>query len=144
MDSLHVAIQLTFKDFLNFQLGHVRKRIMPFLVFFAVIFIVCMFGIFVFDSATIIEWVSPMAICLIFPFLFVALIYFISKKSFNSDSFLRKEHIYIFSKEKLKVTTENSDLNVAWNDIYNYKITKHSFLIYLSSQKALIMPKRFF
>ncbi|MFI5142240.1 MAG: hypothetical protein ACHQII_07785, partial [Bacteroidia bacterium] len=94
MKSLSVAIQISFKDFLNFQFNHLRKRMMPFLVFFVLMFIVCLYGIFAFNTATIIEWLSPMVICLIFPLILVCAIYFISKNSFNTDSFLRKEHVY--------------------------------------------------
>ena len=143
MESLNVAIQISFKDFLNFQLIHLRKRMLPFLIILALMLISSLYSFFFLDSATITEWMSPMIIFLIFPSAFFCLIYFNAKKSFNSDSFIRKEHVYNFSKEKLRVTTENSDLNLDWKDIYRYFNTKHNFIVYLSPQKALIIPKRF-
>ena len=143
MDSLSIAIQLTFKDFLNFQFGHLKKRMMPFLVFFILMLAISFLGVFTSDNSFI-DWISPIAGCLGFPLIFIGLIYFNSKRTFNTDSFLRKEHTYNFSKERLRITSENSDLIIEWNDIYKFTTTKQYLLIYLSPQKAFILPKHFF
>lgn len=66
-----------------------------------------------------------------------------SKFLFQSDALIQKPFKVTIDDIGLSVKSETSDWHLNWTEVYDFNITKHAILIYLSPIRALVIPERF-
>lgn len=148
-NNLAFKIQLTEKDYLKFLWTHSGlTRARKWLV------IGCMM-LFVYGCVIIpqVIWNGfkgvPLSVFLplmIMFFILIAgyvLIIYRSKMLFKNDPFINHPYEINFTEGGLTLNAYRSSLNPVWKDIFRYHITDHAIYIYLSEQKAIIIPARY-
>jgi tetratricopeptide (TPR) repeat protein len=145
---LKFTIQLTKKDFLNFQWSHsgfLRSRKWLILLF---VFIVAPYILIEGFSLTSFSVIS---FSLFIPFLVLAglflLVYFLtiyrSKAAFKNDSFINQPYDLIINDDGMSIQAYRSNTDPGWDDIYRYLVNKHGVYIYISDLKAILIPARY-
>jgi hypothetical protein len=71
-------------------------------------------------------------------------IYFLARKSFNTNQILQDKVVYEFLTDKLLITTQYSSASIPWDKMYKIRELKDWFLIYHSNKLANLIPKRLF
>jgi hypothetical protein len=67
-----------------------------------------------------------------------------SRKAFESDNLAKQPQNYIISDEGIQYESESGEGQIKWEDIYKIGETGSLFAFFVSSNRALILPKRFF
>jgi hypothetical protein len=67
-----------------------------------------------------------------------------SKKAFVTDNLIQEPQRYSISDEGIQYSSESGDGQIKWEDIYKIGETNNLFVFFVSSNRALIIPKRFF
>lgn len=67
-----------------------------------------------------------------------------SKKAFESDSLAKRPQSFLISDEGISYESESGTGQVKWEEIYKIGETASLFAFFVSSNRALIIPKRFF
>lgn len=67
-----------------------------------------------------------------------------SKKAFESDSLAQQAQNYTLSDDGLQYESESGSGQVKWADMHKVNETANLFVLFVSSNRALIVPKRFF
>ena len=70
--------------------------------------------------------------------------YLTVRSTLKHDSTLKKGTQITISEDKLLAKNESSSSETKWDEFYNHYITKKLYYLYLSPQKALVIPKRIF
>lgn len=136
-----VKTQITFKDFLIFNLKNSLIRIIVFPII-ALIF----FGINYYNADhDNREFLESASIWLLVFFVFIIMrTYFSVKNIFNSNKKIQEVITYTFTDEKIRTEGETFDGDFTWNSVYKVKENKEWFLIYQSAQTMNMIPKKFF
>jgi hypothetical protein len=150
---LKFTIQLTQKDYLNFQWSHsgfLKSRKWLILLFLILMFVFILVPYILFEDLSLVSFsVIPFSIFL--PFLVLAglflLVYFVtvyrSKSVFKNDNFINQPYDLVINDEGMSIQAYRSNTNPGWNDIYRYLVNKHGVYIYISEQKAILIPARY-
>jgi YcxB-like protein len=151
---LSVRGTLTVKEYKKFSSFHTSRWILwiaisTYMVFFPLLTYILYnpgdilnFG----DMAAILLISSTASVCI------AALIYFYAKviirvkatREYKSDQLIKNEFIYIFNDTGILQKRGRSINAIDWNEIVSIKEFSPLFLIYVSRNKAMVIPKRFF
>ncbi|WP_066190358.1 YcxB family protein [Gracilibacillus timonensis] len=66
------------------------------------------------------------------------------KKEFNNDRLASKEMTYTINQEGINYQVGKSQVCIEWGDIVKGAEHKDMFCLYISSIKAIVLPKRYF
>jgi hypothetical protein len=151
---LSVRGTLTVKEYKKFSSFHTSRWILwitisTYIVFFPwLIYILYNPGdIFNFgDMAAILLISSTVSVCI------AALIFLYAKvvigvkatREYKSDQLIKNELIYTFSDTGINQKRRRSKNHIEWHEIVSIKEFSPMFLIYVSRNKAMVVPKRFF
>ena len=72
------------------------------------------------------------------------LIFLRIRKEYNSDRMIKSELSYTINKEGIKQKIRRSTTYYEWEDIFKVCEKKDMFLVYVSRNKAILLPKRYF
>jgi len=72
------------------------------------------------------------------------ILYFNTKKQYESNKSLQQVITYEFTEEKILLTSASISSDFPWENVYMVRETKSLFLIYQSRAVANLLPKRFF
>ncbi|MNP26475.1 hypothetical protein D3C76_1193330 [compost metagenome] len=67
-----------------------------------------------------------------------------SKKAFKTDNLIQQPQNYTISDEGISYLSEAGTGQVKWEEIHKIGETTNLFVFFVSTQRALIIPKRFF
>jgi uncharacterized membrane protein (DUF485 family) len=76
--------------------------------------------------------------------IFCIVIYFRARKEFNSDQLIKSEIQYVANDDGINQKRGKSNSYFEWNDIISSYEDKELFRLYVSKNKAIIIPKRYF
>jgi len=114
------------------------------------------FVIFAFTTFSLMENALDVVIFTIFNVIFTSvatlLLFLLAKvllrwkgiKEFKSDQLMKREHTYHFDESGITQVRGRSHGYYEWSDMLKVKGHKRMFLIYLSKNKAIPLPDRFF
>ncbi|WP_170138910.1 YcxB family protein [Oceanobacillus chungangensis] len=69
---------------------------------------------------------------------------FRTQKEYKSDRLIKSDLSYTINKEGINQKVRKSNNYIEWEDIYKFYEKKDMFLAYVSRNKAIILPKRYF
>ncbi|NQD68452.1 YcxB family protein [Bacillus haikouensis] len=151
---LSVSGTLTAKEYKKFSSFHTSRWILwitisTYIVFFPwLIYILYKPGdIFNFgDMAAVLLISSTVSVCIaVMIFLYAKVIIRVkATREYKSDQLIKNELIYTFSDTGIHQKRGRSINDIDWNEIAAIKEHHSMFLIYVSRNKAMIIPKRFF
>ncbi|WP_407371398.1 YcxB family protein [Carnobacterium sp.] len=81
---------------------------------------------------------------LLYIILVVAIIFFRVSREFKSDQLIKSEIAYNISSNEINQVSKRFNSQYKWDDFIKMKVYKDMFLMYLSRNKAIILPKSFF
>lgn len=139
--SLNIWIQE--KEYIYFSL-YSKYKIVSFML--VCLFILCMVYLFILTELTstmIILLSAGITLLIILPLLLLLLIYF-AKKTFKNDSALREEGSMEVSHQGFRLAEPSESVFVEWKYFYSIKELKNFFILYYSTSKAILIPKRTF
>ncbi|WP_066190356.1 YcxB family protein [Gracilibacillus timonensis] len=133
---------LTYDEFKKYNMYHQRKLLIGFFIFASII------GIYPFTATDHL----PLIIFIIFSLLLAVLATKIlsrifkkgAYKEFHSDRLASKEMTYTMKQEGINYQVGRSHVFVEWGNIVKGAEHKEMFCLYISSIKALVLPKRYF
>lgn len=142
--TMKITSQLNFKEYLKLKF---ILSYQGFFVWFSIVFVV----IALISCLNTLSDGDREESDIIWAFLFCAYIflrpisiYFLTKKSFNTNQILQSEVVYEFLPDKLLITTQYSNADIPWDKMYKIRELKDWFLIYHSNKLANLIPKRSF
>ena len=134
------------KEFKRYNKYHVRKREMTCfflsLVLFFITFYVSMTGDFL--SVIIFSILFSVITSILLTFVIKLINIRAAMKEYKSESKIKSEMIYIFNSEGIRLKTESSDALFRWEEIQRAIQKKEMFILYVTTIKAIVIPKRFF
>jgi tetratricopeptide (TPR) repeat protein len=151
MEELRIKSQIGFRDFLRFQFWILRKKYLRKLFIYAglLLLLPVLLPLFLyggFDSRFIFRdidlFIPVLALCG-FAFLLLITVYFSSKRVYESDKLIQKAQEFVFNAAGMELTTENSHMKLAWEEVNRSEESKSNFYIFISLSKSLIIPKRY-
>lgn len=146
LEELSLSGKLTLEDFVKYNQYHTNKVLK---VYFVICFIVLFF---VFQIPMSGDWL-PIALFAGLPSLLLSgLIYLYTSKvkkyqaikEYKSDQLIKRDITYTFSSEGVIQITRKSNNRFDWIDFLKAQEYEELFLMYLSRNKAIVLPKRFF
>lgn len=72
------------------------------------------------------------------------MVLFRAKKNFNSDSLLKYEFHYRINEEGIFCESERGTVQYYWSDVIATYYYKRLFILFVSDNKGLLLPERFF
>lgn len=133
--------ELTFKDYLQVALFHQRKLILMEMVF---VVVVVFFALPYLSAPPLFKWAS----FIFFPFLgalFMFILIFIrEKRNYSSLSKRFHEKEIQINEEGIQYGSKDSAASFKWSDIKRVDFPKGMILLYISTNQALLIPRRFF
>lgn len=148
--NLRFTVELSEKDYLNYQLDHNQIFKSKRWIIYAIMFLIILFASIIpsiidgdFSIDTIIG-----ALPIFIPVLLVGFVFYSVrtrvKHSFKSDPFAKHPYEVEITDTALITNGYNANINCAWEDIYRFSKTKRAVYIYVSDLKSVIIPLRYF
>ncbi|PFA69794.1 hypothetical protein CN378_03230 [Bacillus sp. AFS015802] len=151
---LTVRGTLTFKEYKKFSSFHSRRWVIwftlsTFILFFAlsIYFLYNPGDIFSFGEMAAILFVSSTVSVFISGIFFLytkAVIRIKAKREYKSDQLIKQEIIYSISKDGINQNRGRSINYIEWNEIVFVREHSPMFLLYVSKNKSIVLPRRFF
>jgi hypothetical protein len=146
-DSFSFAVKINLKDYrcLNYSFVYGGRRGKINILVSLVILIACGFSFrYVINSGVELNLYNVLLMLL--PILFFAFIplqiFFQSKASYKKDKFLSGEQKYLFSYHGFTVNIDSSNSEISWDKIFLARENKNYLFIFMSKNKAFILPKK--
>jgi hypothetical protein len=151
---LTVRGTLTFNEYKKFASFHSRRWIIwltlsTFILFFplSIYFLYNPGDIFSFEGMAAIFLLSSIFSVIISGIFFLyakAVIRIKATREYKSDQLIKNEFIYTFSEDGINQKRGRSINYIEWNEIVFVREYPPLFLLYISKNKAIVMPRRFF
>lgn len=136
-----IKTQITFSDFLNFNL----KNSLPRIIIFSFI-ILLFFGLNFYnaelDTKEILKYAAIWFLLIVM--FMVVRSYFRLKNAFYTNKKIQEEIIYTFTDEQVYIKGETFDDEFSWCAVYRVRENKDWFLIYQSKTTMNMVPKKYF
>jgi predicted membrane protein len=145
-ESVHISGKLTLEDFIKYNHYHLKNILKIYFVFcFIILF-------FVFQIPMSGDVLLIILIAGIPSLLLSSLLYYFAKrlrkhlavKEYKSDQLIKQKISYTFNRDSVIQHVRQSRSQYEWDDFLKAREHKEIFLLYLSKNKALVLPKRFF
>ncbi|UOQ49675.1 YcxB family protein [Gracilibacillus caseinilyticus] len=145
-DEITVAGTLTYEDFKRHNSYHRRKFLF---IYFALVFL---FFVFYWASAISGSWIMVYPIAMILSLVTLGVIMLMAipllnrkvRKEFKTDQLIQIESSYVINNEGIHQKVRRSNTLYEWSDIYVVKENYDMFRLYISKNKAIILPNSFF
>ncbi|EQB36293.1 MULTISPECIES: YcxB family protein [Virgibacillus] len=106
---------------------------------------------FLFGYSIFVAWITIILSSLTASFITVPLILILKfilrirvRKEFQSDTQIRHDLSYLISEQRIHQKRGSSNTYFEWGDIFKAYEHKKMFRLYVSRNKAILLPKRFF
>ncbi|WP_416147820.1 YcxB family protein [Salipaludibacillus sp. HK11] len=147
MEKVSIKGTLSYKDFKQHNFHHQKNILIGFFLF-ALLLVFSMLITSVFSGSPslvlLISLVIAAIVAGITTLILILLITFRIRKEFKSDQMIKNELRYIYSDEGINQQIKKSNVYIEWADILKAYEHKEMFRVYISKNKVLVMPKRFF
>jgi hypothetical protein len=139
-----IRVKLTAEDYAEFNLYHGRLQLAGLFLFYWCLFVI---------AARLTELAatpSEMAIAISGSFVLSGLLLAYqlwrikvrTVRLFENDKTVKLEQHIVLEAAGIRHTTENTTVQVAWNDVYRAAETAKAIIIYLAKNKVIMLPKR--
>ncbi|SFC69199.1 YcxB-like protein [Alkalibacterium subtropicum] len=143
---IQISGKLTLEDFIKYNHYHLGKLLK---VYFVLCFIVLFF---VFQIPMSGDIILIILISGIPSLLLSSLLYYFAKRTrrhfavreYKSDQLIKLTISYTFKQEGVTQVVRKSQNQYEWTDFLKAREHKEMYLLYLSKNKAMVLPKRFF
>ncbi|WP_113928334.1 YcxB family protein [Bacillus sp. P14.5] len=151
-DSLTVSGTISKDDFINHNRYHIKKFnrivLLSGFVTFLAIFIIGTWSI----NQDLWDWTFAIILGLIFATVISSVLLVFAKvftkfraaKEYKSDQLLKNEITYIFSSDEIQQKIRKSTNYLEWNDILKVREHPDMFQMYISRNKAILLPNSYF
>ncbi|TYS17840.1 YcxB family protein [Rossellomorea vietnamensis] len=151
-DPLIVSGTITKKDFINHNRYHIKKFNRRVLLLSFILFM----AYFVINSRNLnedlLDWAFSIILGLIFALFFSSVLFLLAKliirlragKEYKSDQLLQNDITYIFSSEEIQQKIRKSSNYFEWHDFLIIYERPDMFQLYISRNKAILLPKNHF
>lgn len=149
-DKIEVRVKLEYQDLEKFGIRQYYSGITgKIITFFGILSLVML----PFEIIPSYQEIGAMAFVSYFPTLIIAILFlggmpiiikFKYKKLLVQDKFMREEQKYIFSESGIIIYSDSSSLSFKWNEVYKAISEKQNIVIFISKNKAFIIPLRIF
>ncbi|WP_176557807.1 YcxB family protein [Sporolactobacillus terrae] len=132
--------RLTYKEFKTFNRFHLKRIVqISFITLWITVFLI---------NLTNKSWIPSLTISLIIAILTILLIKILLnarvRKEFRSDQVLKKDAQFVVYDSGITILRENSKTHYDWTAISSFQQYKALFLLYVSKNKAIVIPRRYF
>jgi hypothetical protein len=145
---LKKKMNMTLKDYLDFNYRYMRKRtiIIPVAAVVILTVVISIIGIVklgsgwtrVFSSELIIYYV----ILLLIPFASILTVRIVAKKQYESNKLIKSETEIVINKAGVSETSKYGNTSAEWADLYKIEEAKSAYYFYIAKGQAFILPKR--
>ena len=154
--SVRLYIKYTLKDIRDFCFAKtfegILKKILliPFIMLLAMVAVFIPISLFLFsrDPELLLIFIPKLLFAVLICGLAVSIpylsLYLNIKRDFKKSGALQTMRIVEVSKDSLVISAENSNTTITWDELYRIQEFRRCFLIYQSSVKIFILPKRCF
>jgi tetratricopeptide (TPR) repeat protein len=147
-EQVQIKGTLTPTDYFKFQTVVIKKRTGAY-IWVSSTYLVILVSLIVFQTISRIEvdflkrgnFVIPFIILAALPLFLYLVVFLSSKKSFLADKTMSKEQTYTFDKLGFRFIDEATNSYRLWTEINNYCESKTLFIIFISANRAHIVPK---
>lgn len=138
--------ELTFSQYIKYNFYHQRTylAICTVIGFLFFMFFYNSFNIIGIDSFSIEIFMLTLVTTLLYIILVVAISFFRISREFKSDQLIKSEITYTISSNEINQVSKRFNSHYKWDDFIKMKVHKDMFLLYLSRNKAIILPGNFF
>lgn len=145
-EEISISGTLTYAVFKKYNWYHKRKIVIGYFVFAFLCFI------YVFSNFVSGVWflVYPIVIFLslitsgIISLILLFLVFWKARQEYKSDKIIKNEVSFVIDNKGINQKVRSSNANIEWSDILVAKENKDMFRLYISKNKAIVLPKRFF
>ena len=145
-----VSVKLNSKDLLKFKYGQyygslggkIATSFGTFFLFILVFDLISNFGEM--GARFFVSYLPTIVLAAITLVIIPVIMIFQTQISMINDPFLMKEQKYRFVDTGFSVSSDCSNLNIRWDEVYRIISSKHNLAIFISKNKAFIIPKRLF
>ena len=145
-------IELNFKDYKDFSVSCNKKRFILSSIIYFLIFYVIIIGSGIKDGRDF-EFMKVMMIFTVFiDIVIIGVIFSLeylvlllaTKKNYNTDNLLKEMQSLYISKDGIKSISNSGNINIEWKDIFKATESKNAYFIFISANRSVILPKRYF
>ncbi|MBM7587638.1 hypothetical protein JOC86_004212 [Bacillus pakistanensis] len=136
---------LNYKEFKKYFRYHTRKLVWGYFLFVVVLFL------FLFRDSMFEDWFSvvfTLVLSFILSGVFTLILMFLMqmrvRKEYKSDQLIKNQITYRISDEGIHQKNGRSNAYFEWGNIISAHEHKELFLLYISKNKAVVLPKRYF
>ena len=145
-EPVEIDIQLTEKDYRDVlkeqSISAIGKgRLWVYGTYFMVVLLIVIYTILTTKSISMFT-LMPLIIIVLLIVLSLHNIRKNSKFIFQNDALLQQPYKIKMDTDGLSLNSKTSNWQLNWSDVYDFTITKHAILIYLTPIRALIIPER--
>ena len=147
LNEIYVHGKLTSKEFIQYNILHTKKfRFRYFWLVYFLLFLLILLDIpFYLTDSLLITAVVALFIALLVIWLVKRLIIRRAAKEYDSDTLIQQEiHITIHQQGITQEIKGRTRSFYEWGNIVKGYESKYLFLLYVSKNKAILLPKRFF
>lgn len=153
---IKLYVKFTLKDVRDFCISKVYRGtfskilLIPYFILLGIVSITLLISLFTFQRApellvfVIGELLILVLICSVFEFLPYLIMYLAYRNNYKKSKSIRAMQCYEVSRESLVISSEEASTTIKWHELFKIQEFKRCFLIYQSSAKILILPKRCF
>ena len=134
---MNITTKIDFKTYYRFTLNLLYRRFI--MIFITILAILWLIGSIIYFLGYRTFFVEPPYFLLVFSLFILSypiLLFFTSKKYFNSNLKLKESIVYEFNTETIKMTGESFHSEMSWSTVYKVVETKKWILIYQSKSAA--------
>ena len=149
-DKIEVRVKLEYQDLKKFGIRQYYSGITGKLITFLGIIALIMLPFEIIPSyqeigvMSFVSYFPSMIIVILFLVVMPITIKFKYKKLLTSDKFIREEQTYTFSKSGFIVCSDSTKFSYKWDEVYKAISANQNIVIFISKNKALIIPLRIF
>lgn len=137
---------ISLKEYKTFTKYHIRKRETILFIFYLALLFIPSYVVLkdYTPSATIFSILFSVMLLSLLIFAIRLIIMRFAVKEYKSEPNAKGETTYIFSAEGIRLKSERSDTLYKWEDIKRATQKKEMLILYVTTIKAIVLPKRFF
>ena len=145
---MKITIKMEWKDFLSAQLLHrhpdnIGKIINAFFYLWGIVYVLMIINLAVKGRGAFIHWI-PILLCLIvFPLIRFVLLPYQTKQLYSQHKEFQSPIEIEFAESGIKTTNLIGSSDRPYSFFHHWKEDKNLFLIYVSENSPIILPKRF-
>ncbi|GGI11510.1 YcxB family protein [Gottfriedia solisilvae] len=142
-ESITFAGKLTFDEFKKYNFYHTKRKLVYSFLVVLIYLTVCFKFIFP-QFRLVVLFIVCVILAILITALFRFIIYLRVRKEFKSDNLIKNEINFVADNEGIHQKVKSSNLCIEWDDIISAFENEDLFRLYISRNKAIVIPKRYF